>query len=304
MKTPAQLKKPENTAVAVMEENLNQLPDFLDADLGKHIGLEELDNTDYQIPRIKLIQGLSPEHEQFATLKNGDFFHTAHETAIPQPFLAVPVYIQKKFILWRPRNMGGGILARADDAKHWVPADADFTVKLDKTQGGKTVTWHTKKTVLESGLADWGSMNPEDKNSQPAATLMYNLLLAFPNTDFTPAVLTLQRTSVKCAQKLHMKLRSTNRPIFQSVVRFTSFLDHTEENDFYNVQTELAGTICTMREWVAGQSPYVLGSKAFYEDCKNQYEGIKSLGLNIKDEEGLQSDAREAATSTDDGPAY
>jgi hypothetical protein len=97
-------------------------------------------------------------------------------------------------------------------------------------------------------------------------------------------------------------LRSTNRPIFQSVVRFMSFGDHAEEGDFYNVQTELAGTICTVREWQAGCEAYMLGNKTFYEDCKNQYEAIKSMGLNIKDEEGLQGDAIEAGNS--DEPPY
>src|SRR5208283_3848705 len=196
MKMPATAKKQPMQEVAIKENNVvalnpdeNIIPDYMKADIGQHYGMESLDHSDMATPRLKVIQGMSTkEKEQFSFLKEGDFFHTAHEMAIPQPFFAVPILIRKRFILWRPRDMGGGILARADDAKHWDQPDATFNVKLDKNEGGANVTWRTKSTVKESGLDKWGTSNPADKNSRPAATLTYDVLLTFPEApEMSPA---------------------------------------------------------------------------------------------------------------------
>ena len=62
------------------------------------------------------------------------------------------ILVDQRYILWRPRWEGGGILARADDGVHWSPANASFTVKPVKGVN-KTAIWNTKRTVEESGLA-------------------------------------------------------------------------------------------------------------------------------------------------------
>src|SRR5208282_239301 len=285
------LKKTETQEIAVIETK-EQIPDYLKHDLNKgNLGMETLGNQDMTVPRLKVMQGLSPEKERFSWLKNGDFFHTAHEIALPQPLLAVPIIINKRYILWRPRSQGGGILARANDGKTWMPSNTKFSVSLTAKEGGPAnVVWETKKSVLESGLANWGTSNPNDPNSAPAATLMYNILLAFPaNEGISPAVLTLQRTGEKVAKALHMKLRNTNRPIFQCVVRFTTFLDHGGGNEFYNVNTELAGIFGLKRLWCArDKEPWTFGSEEQYENYKALYETISREGLDVRDEEGLQ----------------
>jgi len=296
---PATAKKPASQELVVREEpNINLVvPDYIRADDGKNFGFEVLDNSDFAVPRLKIMQGLSPEKEQYSFLKNGAIFHSGQEIELPQPLLAVVVYVDKRYILWRPRDAGGGILARADDAKHWFPANESFTVRLDKKDGGATVTWTTKPTVLESGLADWGTQNPADSDSPPAATLMYNYLLAFPdNPKMLPAVLTLQRTAVKAAQRLNLKFRAMQRPTFQSVVRFRTFLDHAGANDFYSVNTELAGNIWDCKKWCETDvEPRQLDPNGkLYQDYRASYLQVAKEGLQIKDEEGLQGDAADA----------
>ena len=286
------MKIPAKSKEVTVIENHETLPDFMvqDSNLGR-LGMEGLSNQDMSIPRLKIMQGLSPEKEQFSWLKNGDLFHTAHEVALPQPLLAVPIIINKRFILWRPRSMGGGILARANDGKHWIPSNTKFNITLSAKEGGPCSTiWETKKTILESGLDNWGTSNPNDPNSAPAATLMYNILLAFPaNQDIQPAVLTLQRTAVKAAQKLHMKLANVNKPIFQTVIRFTTFLDHGGGNEFYNIDTELAGFFGLNKKWrTEDKEPWTLGTRQQYENYKALYEQISKDGLDIKEEENLQ----------------
>ncbi len=289
MKSPAIVQK--GPAPVIVQEPTDFVPDFLKPDTGRNYGMESLDNSDLAIPQLQLLQGLSPALKQFSFLSAGDFFHTATEQALPQPFLATVIYIDKRYILWRPRDMGGGILARANDGKHWHPANTTFAVKLDKKDGGANVTWETADTVEESGLAEWGTQDPNNPDSPPAATLMYNLLLAFPaSSELSPAILTLSRTQAKSAQKLNMKFKGLNRPTFASVIRFSAFEDHRGANDFYSVKTELAGFLGTSRKWRENDiAAWQLGDEALYKRYKVLFEDVNRSGLVVKDEEELQN---------------
>jgi hypothetical protein len=296
-------KKDAGKEVVTLQDQ-ETLPDYLKEDVGR-LGLENITTEDVAIPRIKLMQGLSPEREKFSFLKGGDFFHSAHECVIPKPFLAVPIFINKRYILWRPRSMQGGILARANDGKHWQPADINFNINLSAKEGGPaSVTWTTKKTVIESGLAAWGSSNPNDPNSPPAATLMYNYLLAFPsNPELSPAVLTFQRTQIKAAQQLNLKLLSAERPTFQMIVEFDSFLDHQGGNEFYSVKTNLKGFFGTVKKWQdKDKEPWMCGNKKQYNSYKSLYETVSHEGLDIREEEDFQDE--EVSSNREDSPVY
>jgi hypothetical protein len=269
---------------------LNQMPAFMrqDVDAGKqNIGQEDL-----EIPRLKLIQGVSPELQEYDELKAGHFFHPSAEHIFDGPFRAVPIYMDKRYILWNPLEAGGGILARADDGINWSPSTGVFNVKLDKAQGGANVTWKLAPTVADSGLANWGTQNPADPNSPPAATLMYNFLLAFPDEpDLMPAVLSFQRSSVKSGRRFLTKLRTQRTPLFGTVWEFGASHEQKMGRDYYTISVKGAGL-------VEDENLY-LGYKAMA-----QAFGIK--GLNIKDIEGLQSeDDSPVGDDADDGkPSY
>lgn len=267
------------------------LPAFMrnDADLGK----ENIRQQDMEIPRLKLMQGLSPELEQFDGLRPGHFFHPAAEFIFDGPFRAVPVYMDMRYILWRPRDSGGGILARADDGVHWSPSSGEFTVQLDKKDGGHTVTWRLAPTVQQSGLANWGTMYPGDPNSPPAATLMYNFLLAFPDEpDLLPAVLSFQRSSIKIGRRFNTKLKTVRAPLFGTVWEFSAVKDTNASGDnFFNLDVKGAGLV---------------EDQNLYEQYKNLYDSVSNKGLSIKDIEGLQDDAAAEAGGADDpfAPAF
>lgn len=267
------------------------LPAFMrnDADLGK----ENIHQQDMEIPRLKLMQGLSPELEQFDRLRPGHFFHPAAELIFDGPFRAVPIYMDVRYILWRPRESGGGILARADDGIHWSPSSGEFTVQLDKKDGGHTVTWRLAPTVQQSGLANWGTLNPDDPNSPPAATLMYNFLLAFPDEpDLLPAVLSFQRSSIKIGRRFNTKLKTVRAPLFGTVWEFSAVKDpNASGNNFFNIDVKGAGLV---------------EDQGLYEQYKGLYESVSNKGLSIKDIEGLQDDGAAAEAGADDpnAPAY
>lgn len=261
------------------------VPAFMKNDLG--MGKENIGKDDIEIPRLKLIQGLSPELETYNDLKAGYYLHTASETIFDQPFRAVPIFMDRQFILWRPRDAGGGILARAPDGIHWQPGEGEFTVKLDKKDGGATVTWKMAKTVQQSGLANWGTMDPNDPNSPPAATLMYNFVLAFPDEpDLMPAVLTFQRSSIKMGRRFNTKLKTVRAPLFGCVFTFSSFDDSNGSGQgFKNVNVTGAGMV---------EDP------ALYDQYKAYHQSLAEKGLQIKDVDTLGDEDASGRNEADD----
>lgn len=254
------------------------MPDFMKGDVGR--GTENILSEDIDTPRLKLIQALSPELQEFNELRAGNFWHSAAEHIFSEPFRAVAVYYDRRFVLWNPRDSGGGILARADDGVHWSPSDSEFKVKLDKKDGGAQVTWRTAKTVEQSGLANWGSMNPNDPNSSPAATRLLNFLLVFPDfPDLMPAVFSFQRSSIKVGRKFLAKIKTIRGPLFGMQWTMASFVDTNRAGqDFHNVSIQGAG--------------YLTDAK-FYEQYKSLNENFSKTGINIKDVEGLQDEDAE-----------
>lgn len=270
----------------VSEAAKAQLPAFMqeDADLGK----ENIGREDMEIPRLKLMQGLSPELQEYDGLRAGHFFHTASEFIFDGPFVGAPIFMSREYILWRPRDNGGGILARATDGIHWSPDHGEFTVRLDKKDGGNEVTWKLSKTVQQSGLAAWGTMNPEDKDSPPAATLMYNYLLGFPAyPDLPPAVLTFQRSAIRAGRKFNNKIQAVRVPIFGLQFEFSSGVDTNKANQQFNVPVV--------------KSVGMVEDQDLYEQYKAMHMSLRERGLNIRDMESLQDGEgdQDAGTETD-----
>lgn len=253
-------------------EALATMPSFMEK--YKNAGTEKLDKSDLEIPRLKLLQALSPECQDFDTAKAGMFWHTLSDESVGKSVKIVAVYTDISYILWRPRELGGGILARAADGIHWSPDNATFEITM---KGKPPVTWKTAKTVAQSGLAEWGSSNPEDPNSQPAATKMYNVAVIMPDLvrEFSPAVVTLQRSGITVARKFMGKLKISNVPSFGQYFMMESVLEHGPLGDFYNFKFTKAGLV---------------NDEAAFLDYAATYEAFKNMGLNIKDVENLQEE--------------
>ncbi len=226
-----------------------------------------------EIPRLKLLQATSPELTEFNNAKPGEFWHSLIDEPLGSTVRICPIYIDWRFILWRPQEAGGGILARADDGRHWTPADTDFTVRL---KSGHEVTWRTARTVAASGLDKRGSYNPSDPKSPPAATRMYSIVCSFPDReDLPPAVVILQRAAIKAATKLIGKLKVLRAPSFGAILEMASFKDKSPSGAFYNYAFEIVGPV---------------EDRAIYEENFAQFRFFMEQGLKVKDLEGAQEE--------------
>lgn len=218
--------------VAVIEENKNALPAYLQGK-GKTASLGNIDQSDLIIPRVKLLQAISPEVTDFENAKAGQFWHSLAGEPLGEGLRFAPIMIRKSYTLWAPRGDNRGVLARANDGLNWDKKEV-FTVRLKGMK--KDVQWSTEEgTVVGSGLADFGSSNPEDDNSTPAATLTYQILAYFiDHPELSPAVMLLARSGVKRAKQLISKIEMRPVDHFAQVFRVTPVQEQGAEGPYYN----------------------------------------------------------------------
>lgn len=263
-----------NQQVQKTPEPKSALPAFMQKDVGK--GTEDWTSSDYEMPRLKLLQGISPELQQWDGLTSGDFFHTILEESLGKELTITVLYVSKRYVLWRPRPPidSGGILARADDGIHWSPASQEFEVKIDKR--GTKAKWQTKNTVEESGLAAWGTYDPEDSNSPPAATeCQVFVVWIHEHPAASPVALMLQRGSIKVGRRFRGKLKFTSAPIYGAKYKMTPFIDGPSEQQFNNYRFTADGFV---------------EDEELYLQLQDMHNSFAKAGINIRDVEGAQDE--------------
>lgn len=205
---------------------------------------DNFDSSDVVVPRIKLLQGISPEITTFDAAKVGEFWHSGMDINLGPKVKFVIADRRKKYLLSAPLEDGAGVLARSDDFINWDRL-GEWSVKQKGVKN--PVKWAiTNLNVLESGMTKWGTYNPEDPDSGPAATMFYDYLVFLPDhLDLGPAVISLARSAIKKAKKgLNDKIsvHATNGRPMQALVFEASSVDETSDSGgFKNWQFGSAG---------------------------------------------------------------
>lgn len=236
----------KTTDIAVAKpQDATGLPAYLQ-NYGRPMNEDNFDSSDVVLPRIKLLQGISPEIQTFNDAKAGHFWHTGMDISLGDSFKFVVADRRKKYLLSAPLEDGKGVLARADDAKTWDRLGS-WQVKIKGVK--QPVTWEIKDLdLMKSGLTEWGTFNPDDEDSPPAATLFYDYLVFLPeHLDLGPAVLSLARSQIKTAKKgLNDKisLHQTNgRPMQALVFEAASKDEPSDAGSFKNYVFRGAGFV-------------------------------------------------------------
>lgn len=206
--------------------------------------LAGVDASDIALPSIRLLQATSEQPRTFNDAKPGMFWHTGFDMPLGAELDFIICANRKKYVLMAPINDPRGILARAEDGVHWNPPHGEFEIRLKNQK--KPVVWKLAPTVAESGLAEYGSSNPEDPDSPPAAVLMYEHLVILPAyPELGPCFFTFARSQIKQVRRqLYPKIALHNdagRPM--QALRFTASVveQQGEEGAFFNVAFRASG---------------------------------------------------------------
>lgn len=280
------MAKQESKSVTKVDETkgfmTQEMPEFM-----KNVvqtGLEELDNSDYVMPIVKLMQATDMKvQEGLATA--GDFYHLTSERNLGKKLVFIPTYVRKRFMLFRPsedKSSGTNVLARADDGVHWSPANAVFDVKLKGKK--ESVKWSTKPTVAESGLDKFGSMDPDDPQSKPAATLIYDIVCILPEyPELSPAILSLKGSGVQKAKNFFTGLRSARAPIFGLLFEAYGTLEKNGNDAYQAHNIKGAGFVKSAELFKQGEDLNKLCStQNFRADQDDEPENVPEGKINDK----------------------
>ncbi len=176
------------------------------------VSIGNVGSDDLIIPRIKLMQNVSPEVEDSGA-PMGEFWHTVAGESLGEAFRFVPILVRKGYVLWAPRGDERGILARSSDGVNWDEEfqGKSFDVKLKGM--AKPIKYQLGKMVDEAippgtpSLIRFGSSIPGDANSRPAANLTYEFLMyLIDDPDMSPVVMINTRSAVRAAKDLLSKI--------------------------------------------------------------------------------------------------
>ena len=250
-----------------LKPSASAVPDYLRG-VGKTTRIGNIDASDLVIPRIKLIQAVSPEIQECEGSKAGEFWHTIAQESLGKTLVAIPILLRKTYILWAPRGDDRGVLARARDAINWDPPEGRFQVKFKNNPN--TYTWELAPTVRESGLAEFGTSRPGDANSPPAASLTYETIWYLPDRpDLSPAIIINTRGSIKIFQRFLSMVDAKAVDHYYQKYQIDAVVDKGPTNEtFYNY---------TYRG--AGYAEQELG-----EEMKRLYEKLEHLNIRASDE--------------------
>jgi hypothetical protein len=260
------------------------MPAYL-VDYGKTAtGLEDLGKSDFKIPEIKLIQGMSPEVTTYKGVAVvGEYFHTGLMKSLGTSFRSVLCVIKKRAVLWRPKSdQGGGILAVSDDCVHWkTGANQEFSVMLKGAK--KPVIWKTKSNVIESGLLEFGTQDPESEKSPPAAVEYYEYIHYLPDYEHaSPAVSRVKSTALDNAKKLNSYFLMQGKPIY---VHALQWVTEEKKGDDGGWTIPLA-------------KPIGFVDRATFEITKEMNAQYSGISLDI------QQEPENAPTSDSNSPAF
>lgn len=274
----------KSTDVATVDNNAG-VPDYLQG--GNYQNEDNFDSSDVSIPRIKLLQGTSPEVDEYDDAKSGVFWHTGLDVPLGEEFRFIVADRRKKVLLMPPINDSNynGPLARADDAITWDQT-GEWQVRIKNVK--QPVTWVIDDLNVEkSGLLKFGSSIPDDEDSPPAATLFYDYLIYLPDhPDMGMAVLSCARTQIKkCKKGLNdkIKMHSDNgRPMQALVFKCKSVEDVADGQEFKNLMFTSAGFV---------------QDKALFDQMR-EYVGALS---NLKIQDETETDGKEPEGDSHEG---
>jgi hypothetical protein len=252
----------------------NKVPAITDEMRAKYVGagMEDMTSEDLRPPRLKLLQALSPELDDDDSLRAGMFFHSLDLTGVKEMNI-IPIKFFRTYILFGPRDSNDGVLARADDGIHWKPADLVY--EHPEFAG---VQWRTAKTVKGSGLAEFGSSNPDDHQSAPAATRFANFLCVdADNPQGGLFVLSFYRAGTRSGENFAGQMNRSGIA-WNNTYKLSSVKVKNNKGEFF-----VGKTVPT------GKTPDDLWAK-----CAQVYETLKdrSVVVDYEDEEASESAAK------------
>lgn len=256
--TSAQASKPQTTAVATKPATIHagttavatrgDMPDYIKQ---AQRGSENVDMQDLVIPRIELVQALSPCIEEgnaqyIEGAKPGMFYNSVTRELYGPSLIVCPAFFKKQFLVWRDRKKGGGFGGAFDSM-----------VEAQDRIGQEDVRTHDEWEAVETAIQ---------------IVLVYN-----PDTqEMSEAVISMARTKMKVSRQWNSLIRVNGMDRFSRIYEVFGVDEENSQNQSYK------NLAVRYIEWAPME---------VYKAAEKLYNSIASGDRKVKIDENYEDDA-------------
>lgn len=208
-----------NLAVKETEQfelTTNEVPDWLPK--GAARGAENVSTDDMIIPRIELVQALSPARNKkdaayIEGAEEGMLFNNVTRELYGESVTVVPVYYTKQFLIWKDRKQGGG------------------------GSNGFRGAFATRE-LAEAEIAKLGEEGLEVSDTAQ------HFVLVRSGEGWTEAVLSMAKSKIKVSKRWNSLIRMTNTDSFARAYKLSSVTETNARNEsYYNYNVSPLGFV-------------------------------------------------------------
>lgn len=186
-------------------------------------GNENVTTSDMVIPRLEIIQSQSPQKDKKAAeyingAEEGDIFNTVSNSILARPAIIVPVLFKKEWMLWVPRDEGGGGGQGFRGAFDTEAEARDMQAELAETGG-------SKRKGEETELVD----------------AHQHFVLIVNGDEIEEAVITMTRTKMKVSRKWNSIIRMAGGDRFSRGYYLDTVEESNPKGSYYNFAIESVG---------------------------------------------------------------
>lgn len=193
----------------------DDLPDFLQK--GSQRGAENVGSDDVIIPRIELIQALSPARKKndpayIEGADEGMLFNNVTRELYGLDVTVVPVYYTKQHLVWKDRKQGGG--TNGFRGAFMSKSDAE----------------HAISELAEEGLE--------------VVDTAQHFVLVHHNGKWSEAVLSMAKSKIKVSKRWNSLMRLTDTDSFSRAYKLSSVTETNARNEqYYNYNITAMGFV-------------------------------------------------------------
>lgn len=208
-------------------------------------GSEEVTIQDVTIPRLSMIQDLSPQRKKNAAeyiegAEEGMLFNTVTNELFKASVLFVPVYFRLEWLVWKHRDAGGGlqgVFATQEEAVEFV---GQHPLAGQTTEKGEPVI-EAQDTAQHFGLL----LDPNSPVDNPHATEI---------------VISMSKSQLKPSRQFNSQIRIAGGDRWERYYRFSAVQVDGARGEYFNWKVEQLGFV----------------SEAIYAQAEALYESVRS----------------------------
>ena len=204
-------KKPDTAVQKVEATFMQEVPAYINTSSAR--GSEEVGSADMVLPRLEIVQALSPIKETNEDAREGLLFNSVTEEILGDMIYFVPVYYRMEYLVWRDQDKGGGFLGSFSTA-----AEAERRKTQAVAEGDDIDAIEIVDTPVQYGM-----------RIEPAG-------------HFEQIVISMAKTKAKVSRRWNAMIQIAGGDRFSRVYKISTFRDENKKGQkFFNYAVQPAG---------------------------------------------------------------